>query len=429
LLRESLSARRKNINIAREIDEGAEIADIARKYHLKRAKHDLQLQFEQRWWLEKLFDRIHLTYVRGTILVYVLVVIVIRSFFLPYVLPSGEASFKFGYFATYIGDMFVIFALLFVHVVQKGLVNLGKQVNDSLKSKRYVSPLILLKSEDGKPKNKEYLKIDECYRDFYIKPVFCKTLQTGFDLAFDKKYQLGCGIAAAGFYLVLMSFRHVFNVLPIDVFAIWAPIPEIALAWSIYTVFMISFLWFIVGGLSWTLFIVYMIIIQVSGNTLAVRPFESTKEYFDPVTTLALKTSFTVTALAGWFSPYMLLLSALPPDPIVRESLTNFLRSLLIIMIPIIVISLIVPVLKIHRGMDGTRDRALFLKLSQLEKLKQLPLTDLDKHLEVQQHLIEDYKSISEAAEWPLNIGQTAQVIFTIALPIITYLISRSLGG
>jgi len=427
LLRQAFSARNRNLKIARDINEGEKIGCIAQKYGIKPVKSDLQIKFEQRWWLEKLFDRVNLTYVQGVLLIYVFAV-GFRLVFLPHILLSKEEAFKIGFFASFIGDMVIIIALLFIHIIQKGLIRLMKQVNDYLKNDKYVAPLVLIESEKDIISEARLRKLDESYQDVYIKPVFCKTLQYGLDLAFDKNYQLGSGIIATSLVLIIFILRFPFKVLPPTVFALWIPVPEIAIPYQIYAYFMISSLWFMVGVLTWTLLVVFLIIIQVSGNTIRFRPFESIREYFKPIMTLALKNSFTTAALVSWFCPYMLVWTAFPHDPAVRESAINFIRSSVVIMTPIIVLSLLLPILKIHRGMDITRDRALLLKLLQLEKLKKHPLSDFDRHLKIQQHLTEDYRAISKNSEWPIDMGQTAQVIISTFLPAMTLFVTQLLG-
>lgn len=424
LLRRTLSARRKCINSSRGIDEGDDIAHIARECGIEPIKIDFQLHFKQRWWLERLFDRIHLSFAQGSFLVYLLMTVLPRLFFLPIVIPSKEEAFKLGFGATFIGELIIIVILLSLHLVQKGLIEVGKSMNESFKRNKLVSPPSLILPEGDLLTDEQLASLDKNYQDLYAKPVLGRVLQGGFDLAFDRSYQLGSGAIAAIFFAISMIL-FAFNIVPPSIFRLWLPIPEMALAWTIYAFFIIGFLWFLVGMLAWTLFVVFLVIIQVSSSTIGVHSYESIKEYFEPATSLTLKVSLTLMVLVGWFSPYMLLWSMLPPEESPRLAAVNFLLLILVVMLPIIVISFSVPVLKIHKGLLRSRDRALLIKRDKLEALRRSPPADLERYLQIQTHLMQDYKDISQSPEWVLNLGQVVQIVAAIVLPVVTYLLSQ----
>lgn len=151
------------------------------------------------------------------------------------------------------------------------------------------------------------------------------------------------------------------------------------------------------------------------------------RELFHPITSLVLKTSFALTTIVAWANPYILVWGVLPRDPLARQSAANFVEVALGILIPVIILSLVIPFLTIHKGMDESRHRALLIKQHKLEELRKNPLTDFDRNLKIQTHLIEDYRLILENSEWALSATQVLEVFGTILLPIITFLLSRLL--
>lgn len=421
LLEECFAARSTNIKISREIAEGKEIEEISRKYKIS-PLNNFGLEIERKWWLERLFERAHLSFFQGTLLIYALVEIP-RIVLFPYFMFSGQQELQIIYLATYMGDLILILSLLINGALYKGVQKLTAEINENVET-RYVSPISLI-HEAELASNEKLEQLDKKYRDYYIKPVMCKTLQLGVKLAFSKRYQLGSGVIAAGLLLTLFALRDVFKVLPAGFYTFWEPIPQIVWFQRLYTYFALSFLWFIIGMTTWTLFTVFMVTIQASGNPLRIRPFEHLKERFGGLTNLTLKTTLSITVLVGWFSPYMLVWTVFPRDPLIRQGVITFVESMLFIMIPIIVISFLVPILKIHRGMDESRERALLIKLNQLEQLKKKPLDNIDKHFKIQNHLTRDYTAIAGNSEWVLNNTQIIEIFVSVFLPILTFLLSQ----
>jgi hypothetical protein len=180
-----------------------------------------------------------------------------------------------------------------------------------------------------------------------------------------------------------------------------------------------------VGMMAWSLFTTFLSNIQVAGNPLRVRPHESIKESFSPATDLMLATSFAVTLMVAWYSPFALVWSVLPSDALVRQAASTFVASTLVIMVPVIILSFTIPTLKIHKGMAKSRERVVLLKAHQLEKLKKKKgKLSLNRYLMIQRHLIQDYKDIQNNSTWLLNLRQLLQVIGSILLPIATFIIS-----
>lgn len=227
---------RKNIRIAREIDEGQNITQVASKYNVKPVDFDFQPIIERKWWFESLFEKAHLSFAQGALLIYAILVMP-AIFFLPFILQSAPREFQIGYFATYIGSMTVIVILIPLSIVNKGLRRLAKQINESIGAK-FVAPVTLIKKEDLR--SSEDLKIlDENYRNLYIKPIIFKTLYFGYGLSYNKRYQIGSGAVGVGVFSIIFVLRYVLNILPSSVFNFWIPIaiPEIATAWMVYSFF------------------------------------------------------------------------------------------------------------------------------------------------------------------------------------------------
>jgi len=419
MLREALAQRTKNIRVSRKIGEGKDF----REFLSDTIESDVQLQLDSRWWLEKFFDKHNLSFVRGAILIYALMEVP-RLFFLLLMLGRAHESFVTPFISTFLGDMFIPFALLLIHSIYKSLVKLKEHTNRTLRREQFVAPPISI-SERELTSSDSLAKLDRDYRNRYVKPVMLRTLQQGLELSFNKSYMLGFGIIAAGIFLLFWILRFVLELLPKILIVIAEPgIPEITIPYLVWFFAMITFDWFIIGMVSWTLFLTFMISIQASGNAMKIRPFESTKKYFDPTTDLILKIAFTLTFLTTWFSPLILTWSVFPADPMVRQNALMFVESILVVMIPVIILSFLIPILKTHKGMSESRERVLILKKHQLEDIKKFRDTNPDRYLKIQAHLVQDYKDIQSKPVWLLNLPQMLELMGTVLLPIVTFLIS-----
>lgn len=419
LLREAFAQNARNRKISREIEEGENL----QKALPDSIEADVKLQLDSRWWLERFFKKHNLSLVQGILLIYAIVETP-RLLMLPILFSKAPESFATAYASSLFTEMFIPITLLLINSVYRSLVKLKRNTNRILREKEFVTPPILLSNKEQTSRD-SLAELDKEYGNRYIKPVMLKTLQYGLDLSFDKNYQLGFGLIATSMVVIFLFARFVLKVLPYSLFAIADPrVPELTIAYVAYTIFIIGFDWFIVGMATFTLFVAFLTSIQASGNTVRIRSFESIKESFTPATTLVLKTSFTATFLIAWLSPFMLIWSVLPLDPLVRQSARIFVESMLLIMVPIIIVSLLVPILKIHRGMVDSRERILLLKKHQLDDIEKFRETDTDKYFLVRQHLIQDYKDAQSNPVWVLNIPQMLEVVSTVLLPIVTFLIS-----
>ena len=419
MLREALAQRSRNAKAAREIKEGKDLKKILPDS----IEGDRELQLDSRWWLEKFLDKHNLSFVQGVILIYALTEVPRLSFLL-LMLGRTPESFVTPFISAFLGDMFIPFSLLFVHSIYKSLVKLKKHTNETLRRDGFVAPPVRI-TENELASPDSLIELDKEYRDRYIKPVIFRTFQKGLDLSFNKNYMLGSGISGASLFFLLMFFRFVLKVLPETFYVIGEPgIPEIIVPYTVWSFSLMAFNWFIIGMVTWTLFVTFLISIQASGNTIRMRPFESIKEYFAPPTTLILKTSFTLTFLTAWLSPLFLIWSVLPADPMLRQGALVRVESILVIMIPVIILSFLMPMLKIHNGMTESRKRVLVLKKYQLDDLKRKHKSYTDRHFKIQAHLIQDYKDIQSKPVWLLNLPQMLELTGAVLLPIATFLIS-----
>lgn len=421
MLREALAQRSRNIKVTREIEEEKDLEKILPDS----IETDMELQLDSRWWLERFFDKHNLSFVKGAFLIYAFVEVP-RLLLLPFIVGRAQEHFVTAYVSAFAGELFIPIALLLIHSIYKSLVKLKRHTNGTLRRNKFVSPPILI-SEKELASRDLLAELDKDYRNRYVKPVMAKTLQLGLNLSFNKNYQLGSGAIATSFFFLVMFMRFVLNVLPQEIFTLWEPgVPEVAVAYWVLAFFIMGFDWFIIGMLAWTLFVTFSSSIQAAGNAIRIRPFESIKEHFAPTTALVFKTSFTLTFLISWLSPFMLIWSVLPPDPLVRQGALMFLESVLAIMIPVIVLSFLLPILKIHKGMFESRERVLLLKKYQLEDIKKdkVRKSDPNKYLRIREHLIQDYKDVQRSPIWLLNVPQMVELMGTVLLPIITFLIS-----
>jgi hypothetical protein len=423
LLVNCLLTRRTNVKIAEEISDGNDLVQIAEKYNIKKDDSPFQLHFERRWWLENLFrEKMHIFYVEGTFLIYALTIIP-RILVLPIIISSNPQAFQMAYFVSYVGDLVVVFAFLLLEVVHDGLKQLVFSINKDIVDK-LVAPPGLIKEEELRSE-KMLEALDDRYRRYYARPIMGKTLQLGLDLVFNKTYQLCSGAIASGICVVILMMRYVLNWVPESVISLSIPISAIANYWMYYSVFMVAFLWFMMGMMAWSLFTCFLIVIQASGNPIRIRPFEEPQERFRPFTSLALRLSLSVTVIAAWFSPYSLVWSLAARSKLAAQSVTNFAEAVLVVTIPVIIISFVVPIVKIHSGISKSRDRALSIKSQQLEDLEKQPIADLNLNAKLQRRVSEDYVRIQSQSEWPLSLSQSLQVFATTLFPIVTFLLSR----
>ncbi len=422
LLKKALDARSLNVKIGKELDKGNDFYETIRKYDVTPVSSSFNVKFPDKWWLKNFFEKRNISYTQGSILVYALMVLpAIIS--LPHVLFVATQVDLMTYFAVYIGALVIVIELNLLHFVWGGLKRLVANINENI-AKKSVAPLCIIRDEQL-ISNKKLKQLDKDYQDYYVKPIVLKTSQLGLDLAYNKRYQLGSGAIAAGLFSFIFLLRYVFDVIPHTAFSFWAPTAEIVTFWFVFAYIIVTFLWFLTGMLAWSFFIVFLVVIQTGYNTLKIRPYESLKEYFQPITSLVLKTSFSVALVFGWFSPYMLVFSILPAESVERQASQYFVIAALVIMIPVLIMSIAFPILAIHKGMNNSRDRALRLKQISLEKLAENPLNNFDKNLRIQNHLIDDYCHIVQQPEWALDSTQVMEVLGTIFLPILTFILSQ----
>jgi hypothetical protein len=253
-----------------------------------------------------------------------------------------------------------------------------------------------------------------------------KTLQYGFDLFSDTKYQLGSGAVPAGIFSLTMILRYVVGVLPPAVFTLADPgIPQISPAYLLYNLCLLSFIWFIAGVVAWTFFMSWIVNIQASGNTVGFRPFESARDYFVHSLALTFKISFSLVILVSWVSPFVLVWSVLPAESIIRQGVVVFVGAFVISMIAAIIISFSFPIARVQKGLDCSRSRALILKKHQLDELERSHDPNMTGYFSLQKHLIDDYKDIRNNPKSVLSGTEVFQILVSILLPIISFLLSR----
>jgi hypothetical protein len=424
LLGDALVLLRTNRAMLTEIEQGKEISEVAGKHNVISDASNLEPSLAPKWWLEDAFRNMHLSFVQGVLLIYGLLVAP-AVFFLPFVLQSAHVDFRLVYLATFVGSIEIFVILIPLSVVNRALRKLSGKIRENL-GPRYVTPANLLKCQDLEV-YENLKKTDDRFRILYVKPVLLKTLNLGYELSFRKRYQIAAGAIAWAIFVAISLLRSILHLAPPTVleFPVSLASPMVALTWTIYAFFLNGLIWFLIGITAWSLFVVFLIVMQTSSQTIEIRSFEPIRERLRPITDLVLRTSFAVALLVAWACAFTLVLGMLPPAPLIREITVNSVACMLVTMIPIIGLSLFIPFMTIHKGMVGSRERALIIKRFKLEKLEGNLSADLDTRLKIQSHLISDYRLILENPEWPLGSSQILQVFGTFLLPIITFFVSR----
>jgi hypothetical protein len=419
-----LTDRKRNVEVAAQIYEGKPLDQI-----LPESIESYQeVKIDQQWWLQKFFRAHKLSFVQGVLLIYLVKVVptIVQIFLLGNLLDVNTLT---AIYSTFLGDLFIPVSLLLINAIYKSWVNLTKTTNQSIRENQFVAPPVLIKEKHLK--SSECLEfLDKDYSNRYIKPIVTKTLQSGLNLTFDKHYQLGSGMISTSLLFGLILFVSVTKILPnsmLDFKPTDYGSTLLNFTNSGAGLFAWAMDWFIIGFLTWTLFTSFLCIIQVSGNPLKVRPYEQVKKRFAPVFSLVVRTTLTVAFIVAWVSPFSLVWSILPSDPISRQQSIYYLESILIVTIPIIVLSFVLPLTKTHKALSETCDRLLLLKSHQLEEIKKLRESEPDKYLKIERHLILDYKDIQKNPTWFLDLQQALQLIGSVLLPIVTFWLSTLL--
>jgi hypothetical protein len=419
MLRDTIASRKQGVKAYRTLEETRDIGKI----NENAVEGQFQVELDSRWWLEKLLDKRGLSVPQGVLLIYGCLEAV-RLLLFPFVLNKAPAYFLIPYTSALIGDLFVPVSLLLLHSIYKGMNRLVEDVNLYLRANKFIAPPMFISEKVLNAKN-GLEKLDEGYRNRFVKPLMLDTLQKAVGLSFNRAYQVGCALIAFGIFALAMFLTLVLNIIPPSLLSIVEPgISEIALAYRLVFVYIVGFEWAIIGMVAWTLLTSWLVVIQIAGNPIGGRPFEPIKENYDSVTTLMMKISFTVAFFAAWLSPLFLYWTVVPTDPAIHQSIVALLLSVLFAMTPTIIVSIVFPIVKIHKGMDESRKRASMVKLHQLEDIKSMREADLKRYFLVQRHLIEDYKNIVSNPEWVLNASQIAQIVGSIFLPIITFIVT-----
>jgi hypothetical protein len=422
LLRRAFSDRKRNVEAVALIYEGKPIEETLPK---SIEKHN-EVKLDPQWCLERFFHRHGLSFAQGVSIVYLIkiiptlvAIIVLGSHF--------DISVLTQKCSTLVGDLFIPISLVMIHSIYKSWVSLIKTVNKNIKENRYVAPPVLL-TENQLKSSKSLDVLDKSYSNRYIKPVMSTTLQSGLNLAFSGYYQLASGAISTGALLLLIFLGPVARILPFDFmfrptgygsfFLNAIEVGTCLWGWSID--------WFIIGLLTWTLFLSFLCILQISGNPLRARPFEQIKKRFAPIFSLTLKVTLTVAIVVAWVSPFLFSYS-LGGDTVGRQYPIYFLESVLSVTTPIIVLSFLFPAMRIHKALSETCDRLLLLKDHQLEDIKKLRESQPDEYMKIERHLILDYKDIQKNQVWFFDLEQALQLIGSVLLPLITFWLSIQL--
>jgi hypothetical protein len=128
---------------------------------------------------------------------------------------TSRSYFVNAFASTMLGDLVFPMALLLAYNVHKSLSSEAKWINENLKNNRFVTwPIFIRKNYSSSETPRQPDELDKEYSNRYIKPVMLKTAQLGYDLSFDKKYQVGSGIIGSSLALSLVYLRFVSSVLP-----------------------------------------------------------------------------------------------------------------------------------------------------------------------------------------------------------------------
>lgn len=384
---------------------------------------DVRLNMEREWWLERFFRKHDLSFGEGILLVYLMEVIP-SVLFLPWLMGQAYPGYLSEYVFSFLGNLFVPICLILTNYTYKSLVKLADAVDDNVRENRFAAPPVLI-TEKELNSSDALNRLDKKYSNLYVKPIMLETLRSGLRLAFDKFYQLGSGGISMGLFLFINFLGFVVKIFPGTFFRFeYLGSPEISAVSYGLGFYTTCAAWFTIGMLTWTLFTTFLCTIHVAGNPIKTRPFEPIKESFGEVSTLIMRTSLTVTFAVAWASPFDLLAGILPRDPIVRQNWIIIVESMLFVMIPVIILSFVIPLLEVHKGMTRTRKRLLRLKLSQLEEIKKHWKSGRNEYLMVQRHMISDYKDIQRNSVWLFDFRQVLQIAGSILLPIVTFWLS-----
>jgi hypothetical protein len=424
LVSEELALFKENYKIAGEIENNDDFDKIIAKYDLKPEPEYKSID-KTDWWLERFFTQRHIPFVIGVFLIYLSVGAIPNSIFVLLLSNSVPSSFYTGLLASYVGSLIIFIILLPLNYIKKNLNKLIDFTNQNL-CKRLATSSTLI---EGKHllTNDTLEQLDQKFMSYYSHPYLIKSLRLSAKLAFDTKYQITAGLIGASTVIIIIVLRYALNILPKYVFNFWIPIenPFISTSYMYYGIFGTTFLWFLVGMSAWSLFIVFFITLHLAAQTFSFRPFERLKELFQPTTRLVLSVSFALSMIVTWSIPYFLLWGIFSITSTERQALMNFVEGSLIITIPMIILSFLIPYLKIHQGIKDSMKRALLIKTFRIEQLKKNPLKNVDKHLNIQNHLMDDYKLIVENSEWTINGSQLLEIIGTILLPLLSLLLSQ----
>lgn len=424
LLRRALNDRKRNVEVTAQIYDRKSLDQIPPES----AKGYDEVRIDQQWWMRKFFRAHKLSLVQGVLVIYlvkivptIVEILLLRDFI--------DVNTLNAIYSTFLGDLFIPVSLLFVDAIYKSWVGLTETINQSVRQNLFAAPPFLIKERHLKS-SKSLESLDRDYSNRYIKPIMTKTLQSGLNLTFDKYYQLGSGMIATVLLFALIFLVSATGILPnsmLDFRPTNYGLMFLYITDSVVVLFGWGLDWFVIGFVTWTLFTSFLCTIQVSGNPLKAHPFEQVKKRFSPFFSLVMRTTFTVAFIVAWVSPVSLAWSILPPDPISRQHSIYYLESVLIVTIPIIAVSFILPLSKTHKALSETCDRLLLLNSHQLEEIKKLRESEPDKYVKIERRLILDYKDIQKNPTWFFDLRQALQLIISILLPIVTFWLSTLL--
>jgi hypothetical protein len=284
--------------------------------------------------------------------------------------------------------------------------------NTSLREERFKPPLELTASlPQGQRKG-----IEQWYETEYLRKVYAKTVNEGFDLAFSPACQICSGlIACALVWIVSLKVPFIWGAPP-DWYQAFDSIAHIPILYG---------LWFSVGMFSWTFFIILFTCLAVIGSgTADFRTEVGLSFYLSPIMDMILKATTSLAIILAWISPILFIDAILTSGP--AKSPPIFAEGVTIAAIIVIFLSFMVPTSALHVTMKRSKIRKVTLLEQTMSELEANHPSDSSEQSR-KEALHDHERALIRAGRvetWPVNLVAVLNFLGVLLLPLVTFLVS-----
>ncbi len=317
--------------------------------------------------------------------------------------------------------LFIVTPLLFMNWLLQKHKSIVNEINSYIDEKKHFAPIsrrVLKKHR----LNEEEINLKFLNR--FVKPIQLRHIQVGLSVTYDRKYQL-ISFFISFFFTVFILFLTKMHYSLSYYFR-----EEIPLRIEIYysRLFLIPFIWGILGILFWTCVLSYFTCISINwflGHVRIPRYKPLFYHYKDLIKVYISK--FIYSAMLIGIGTAWVFLWSLPQVLPHEERLAAFSTSITFtsLFFSILIIAILYALIDIHKSMEQIKCR----KLEVIEEELENTFLERDINIEKYRLIQEEYLNALHENTWPFNLANVTQIIISASIYLISIIIQAILLG